>query len=110
MCGSLLILYTAYLKASSVGESWKKSKMKIVFKEHCQDVTFWSSVKIAPILITLVGRLDADSGGDGDADDNGDDGDDRDDGDDGDDGNEDPDHLGGKTEAWKRADHRERES
>ena len=35
---------------------------------------------------------------------------DGDDGDDGDDDDEDPDHLGGKTEAWKRADHRERES
>ena len=108
MCGSLLILYTAYLKASSVGESWEKSKVKIVFKEHCQDVTFWSSVKIAPILITLVGRLDDDSGGDDDGDGDGDG--DGDDGDDGDGGDEDPDHLGGKTEAWKRADHRERES
>ena len=71
MCGSLLILYTAYLKASSVGESWEKSNVKMVFKEHCQDVTFWSSVKIAPILITLVGRLNDDSGDDGDSDGNG---------------------------------------
>ena len=29
---------------------------------------------------------------------------------DGDGGDEDPDHLGGKTQGWKRADHRERES
>ena len=69
-------------------------------------------MKIAPILITLVGRLDDDSGDDsdcdGDGDDDGDDDDNGDDGDEGDDDDEDPDHLGGKTEAWKRADHCER--
>ena len=54
--GSLLILYTAYLKANSVGESWRMTRWKMISHNNWS-ITFWSSVKMAPILITRVGRL-----------------------------------------------------
>ena len=58
--GSLLILYTAYLKASSVGESWHDHLCIYQLLDNLTmewNITFWSSVKMAPILMTLVGRL-----------------------------------------------------
>ena len=53
--GSLLILYTAYLKASSLGESCREKDLNYYFSTVFFQilVTFWSSVKMAPTLTSL---------------------------------------------------------